>query len=381
MRFQAFADMTGVLVLAGLALALAVPAFPCSTFVLEEGDNLVLGKNFDWFTGVGMVVVNKHGVSKTAALAPERNPAHWASRYGSITFNQVGREYPMGGMNEAGLVVEQMLLEETEYPEADGRPVVGELQWVQYQLDNFSSVAGVIASDSLLRIHPGAAKLHYLVCDREGNTATIEFIEGRLVAHTGEELPARVLTNTVYSECQAYLEQHLGYGGEDLPAPSGSSEDRFVRAKMWLDNYGSSEGRPEVRDPVGFGFDVLKAVAQGDATRWSIIYDITGRRIHFRTLASPAIKTVSLDDFDFGCDSPVKVLNVDHPAADNLSAHFADYTEAANRSLVVAAFEAYTKGGFFGQMPSDATIDRMSGYPGTLPCAAMKEEQTHDIPH
>ena len=374
MRHRGLACVTAVLVLAGLGLLIVTPVLPCSTFVLEDGENLVFGKNFDWFTGVGMVVVNKRGVSKTAAFPPERNPAEWVSRYGSITFNQIAREYPMGGMNEAGLVVEQMWLEATEYPEPDRRPIVGELQWVQYQLDNFESVAEVIAGDSLLRIRPGGATLHYLVCDREGNVATIEFIEGRMVAHTGERLPARALTNTVYSECRAYLERHLGFGGEDLPRPSASSEDRFVRATMWLQNYGSGEGRQEVRDPVDYGFDVLKAVAQGDATLWSIVYDIAGRRIHFRTLASPDIKAISIDDFDFGCESPVRILDIDHTSADTLSRHFVAYTREANRDLVETAFEAYTKGGFFGQMPSNETIDRMSGYPETLPCMAPEEE-------
>lgn len=42
----------------------------------------------------------------------EQNDCHarsarlgWTSRYASVTFNQWGREFPMDGMNEAGLVV------------------------------------------------------------------------------------------------------------------------------------------------------------------------------------------------------------------------------------------------------------------------------------
>ena len=374
MRYCGIRHIVADVVILGLGLWLVAPVYPCSTFVLEDGENLVFGKNFDWFTGVGLVVVNKRGVSKTAGFPPERNPAEWVSRYGSITFNQIGREYPMGGMNEAGLVVEQMWLEATEYPEPDDRPIVGELQWVQYQLDCSSSVGEVVASDSLLRIRPGGATLHYLVCDRQGNAATIEFIEGEMVAHTGEGLVAGVLTNTVYSECRAYLERHLGFGGEDLHVPSASSEDRFVRAAMWLENYGSSEDRPEARDPVEYGFDVLKAVAQGDATRWSIVYDIAGRGVHFRTLANPEVKTVSMDDFDFDCESPVRVLDIHHEAADSLSRNFADYTAEANRDLVETAFRAYTEGGFFAQMPSDGTIERMAGYPETLPCVGADNE-------
>jgi len=361
------------LALGGMGLSLVPPAYACSTFVLEDGEDLVFGKNFDWFTGLGMVVVNKRGVEKIAAVPGEPNPATWASKYGSITFNQIGREYAFGGMNEAGLVVEQMWLEATEYPEPDSRPVVGELQWIQYQLDRFTSVAEVIASDSILRIRHGGATLHYLVCDREGNRATIEFIGGKMIAHTGGGLPASVLTNTTYSECQTHLGRHLGFGGEDLIRETSSSEDRFVRAATWLKDYDSGDGQTGATDPVEYAFGILESVAQGDATRWSIVYDIAGRTVHFRTLASPDVKAVGMDDFDFECDSPVKILDINAAQADTLSGHFVDYTRAANRSLVKATFEEFTKAGFFRQMPGDATIDLMAGYPETLPCADPNE--------
>ncbi|MFC1800263.1 linear amide C-N hydrolase, partial [Candidatus Eisenbacteria bacterium] len=350
----------------------------CSTFVLKDGEELVFGKNFDWFTGLGMVVVNKRGVEKIAAYTPEQNPARWVSRHGSITFNQVGREYPFGGMNEAGLVVEQMWLEATEYPEPDSRPVVGELQWIQYQLDNFESVAEVIASDSLLRIRPGGATLHYLVCDREGNSATVEFIDGKMIAHTGEGLPASVLTNSTYAECSAYLEHHMGFGGSEPIPGSPASEDRFVRAAGMIESYLPYGSRDRQKDPVEYAFKILDSVAQGDATRWSIVYDIPGGWIHFRTRSSPHVKAVGLDHFDFECGSPVKILDINSALADSVSEYFEDYTRAANRSLVEDTFERFTEAGFFGQMPSDATIERMAGYPETLPCASPEERQTTD---
>jgi penicillin V acylase-like amidase (Ntn superfamily) len=52
---------------------------------------------------------------ETATVGESPNPAKWVSRYGSVTFNQYGCENPTGGMNEAGLVVEQMWLDESAY--------------------------------------------------------------------------------------------------------------------------------------------------------------------------------------------------------------------------------------------------------------------------
>ena len=73
----------------------------------------------DWMTGEGLVIVNKRNVSKTAFLKPEWDdngqPASWTSKYGSVTFNFIGREFPFGGMNESGLVITCMWLETTEW--------------------------------------------------------------------------------------------------------------------------------------------------------------------------------------------------------------------------------------------------------------------------
>lgn len=94
----------------------------------------------------------------------------------------------MGGMNEAGLVVKVLMLAETSYPQVDNRPSISILQWIQYQLDNFSTTREVINSNSQVRILPSPAGygMHYFVCDCAGNSASIEFLDGKLVSHTGE---------------------------------------------------------------------------------------------------------------------------------------------------------------------------------------------------
>lgn len=66
-------------------------------------------------------MTNQRNVEKTALIDQKENPIKWISRYGSITFNQVGRDLPFGGMNETGLVVEHMSLPQTTYPTRDNR--------------------------------------------------------------------------------------------------------------------------------------------------------------------------------------------------------------------------------------------------------------------
>ena len=112
----------------------------CTTFCLDHGDRPVFGRNYDWTVEDGLVIINKRGVTKASTLGR----LAWTSKYGSATFNQYGREFPIGGMNEAGLVVESMVLLETEYPLSDTRPgiqrrpprasVVGRRHRGRYQL-------------------------------------------------------------------------------------------------------------------------------------------------------------------------------------------------------------------------------------------------------
>lgn len=73
----------------------------CTTFCLRGRGEVLFGRNDDFRIGDALIFVNKRGVAKTATVADAPNPAKWVSRYGSVTFNQYGRENPTGGMNEA----------------------------------------------------------------------------------------------------------------------------------------------------------------------------------------------------------------------------------------------------------------------------------------
>ena len=72
-------------------------AFPCTTFVLEGNGHIYFGRNFDWFSEAGLVVINQRNIHKTAFVTPGNTPAQWTSRYGSVTFSPIGQEMPAGG--------------------------------------------------------------------------------------------------------------------------------------------------------------------------------------------------------------------------------------------------------------------------------------------
>jgi choloylglycine hydrolase len=239
-------------------------ATACSTFCYRDNDHLLVGKNFDFYMGDGHIIINKRNLSKLSFPLPGEPQLQWISKYGSITFNQVGREFPFGGINEKGLVIEQMYLSDAGYPNVDNRAGLAELQWIQYQLDNAASVNEVLATDSLLRISVYSVPIHFLVVDAMGNVATVEYVNGKMVIHKNSDLSVCALTNDTYEQSMNYYNSGSRISEAQFKP---TSFQRFARTGTMLENF-------DVNRPVEYSFNILDAVKQDDFTKWSIVYDI-----------------------------------------------------------------------------------------------------------
>ncbi len=165
---------------------LGADAKACTTVCFTDAATPVVAYNYDFYAGDGLVLVNPRGLTKTSVV--RGNPYTWTARFGSLTFNQFGRDLPMTGINERGLVVSQMWLDEGKYPVVDARPEVNPLEWIQLQLDTAASVDDVLNTAREVRIRSGPA-LHFLTADRAGKAAVIEFLDGELRARTGGASP------------------------------------------------------------------------------------------------------------------------------------------------------------------------------------------------
>lgn len=336
----------------------------CTTFCLKNGHNIVVGKNYDFYSGVGHLVLNKRNIQKTSYPTPDGKPVTWIARYGSISFNQFGKEFPCGGMNEKGLVVESMWLDQTEYPGRDARRGMFELQWIQYQLDNAESVAEVLASDTLVRISRMSAPIHFLIADAQGNTAIIEFMDGKTVVHTGDELTHCALANSPYTESASYFES-ISNSAEDMKTAANHSNNRFSKAAAMTQEF---EDQPEI----DYAFSVLDAVRQGDFTQWNIVYDITSKTIHYKTKNNPETRKVSVLNFDFSCESPSVFHGIDNPVA--AEDKFLVYSYEKNRETIFAAFDALDKvPELHGVIPSKDEREILARYPESVECRNATE--------
>ena len=302
----------------------------CTAFL--QGGALLAGKNLDWMLDQGLLIVNKKGVAKRAmVLDPREKTAQWVSKYGSVTFNQYGREMPSGGMNEAGLVVESLMLFGSHNPTPDERP--GLIAWAQYQLDNCRTVAEVVATDTKVRISlTMPMPLHFFVCDREGGAAVVEFLDGKFVCHTGDKLPHKLITNNTCEESLAYLGQHEGFGGsKPVQRTSQDSLDRFVIAAERLKTFRPQDSK---QPPVQYAFETLAMVRQGDSTKWAIVYDLKNLEIHYKTARCADVRTIQLAGLDFSPQTPVRVVSINAAHTGVLNPYFFDYDSDLNRWLV-----------------------------------------------
>ena len=325
-----YVTATALVLLAGCGLAAAPtrsartalePAQrACTSFCLDNDDQAVFGANYDNEIWKGMLFINKRGVTKTGWEAGTTGLyARWTAEYGSVTFNLAGAQMVWAGMNEAGLAISTMWLGETRDPTPDERPPLVSPIWIQYQLDTCGTLADVMANNARVRVADVVD--HYLVCDRSGACAVVEFLEGKTVFHTGDAMPVKALTNDAY---------RLSAAAWQAGRLVGNSLQRFGIAA----DRAASFQPADTASAVIYAFDTLdQASGQatgGTPTQWSIVFDTANRRVYWRTSRNPQVRFVDFARLDLTCGSPVEMLDVHAPLSGDISDKLGRYTFAAN---------------------------------------------------
>ncbi len=321
----------------GLAVALlaASPLAACTSFCLDTRDGPFFATNLDLKLDEGLIFVNRRGLAKEGyQRGTTGEVARWVSRYGSVTFNLAGRELAWCGMNEAGLVVSQMALDVSVLPAPDERPPFDNSSWVQYVLDTCGSVEDLVRMEPPLRLND-RTPCHFLVADADGRCAAVEYLNGRMVCYTGERVPVKVMTNVPYAAGVAFLES--GVVPDFNP---GRSVQRVAAAAAEIDAFGAGPGDLAVDHALRVLTEVVVArrsfwsdLFHEPYTRWSIVFDIPRREVHFRTVDHPGVRRFALDRFDLSCEAPVRMLDVNADLEGAVETKFEPYDHDANLKL------------------------------------------------
>lgn len=238
----------------------------------------------------------------------------WKTKFGSIAVTAFGVA-TSDGMNEKGLVTNLLYLDETKYEPRDKRPGLTNILWAQYVLDNFGTVKEALEGMKAVQIVSAKAAdrdwpLHLSISDADGDSAVLEFVDGKMVVHHGKEFT--VMTNEPPLATQLEnIKNYKLFGGTKTMPGDIDPASRFVRAASYLKTLPAAKTLPETIAGV---YAVARTVAVprgaedtsgGEAqdtwpTLWFSIADSTNKTYYFQSTTAPNLYWIDLAKIDFG---------------------------------------------------------------------------------
>ncbi len=312
-------------VLVGLFSAPA--AYPCSRVLWDSGNGQVfVGRTQDWTERTHSAFrMYPRGIERRGAVA--ETPHEWTSKYGSLVLSAYD-EGTHEGVNEKGLSAHALYLAgETDFGKRDPKMQgIGIMQWVQYYLDNYATVAEAVEAqknfpfqiEPLILPNGFPTLVHVSLSDKSGDSAVIEYIGGK--ARVYHDKRFTVMTNEpTYDKQIANLSQYRTFGG-DKPLPGERTpSDRFVRAAYYVN------GLPQTTDRAkgaAYMLSVIRNVSVPfgspdpdkpniSSTIFRTVQDLTGGRYYFESTYAPNVVWIDYDKIDFSEGVGEKELQVE----------------------------------------------------------------------
>ena len=225
------------------------------------GDRL-LGRNFDW--------------QQHPALLLYTDPPEGYASVAMVDLYYLGYDHqvdhgdrddllrapylPFDGLNERGLAIGMMAVSESDSGFDPARRTISGLNLIRLVLDAAASVEEAVVLMGKYNLDfNGGPPLHYFLADASGDSAVVEFIQGKIQVFPDQH-PWQVATNFLISA--------------ERPEGADSSCWRYNLAYSTLQQAGGTLSLQRA-------LDLLESVSQpGDyATRWSIVYNLTTKEI------------------------------------------------------------------------------------------------------
>jgi penicillin V acylase-like amidase (Ntn superfamily) len=310
-----------------LMFSQAFPALSCSRVLWDSGNgHVIVGRTQDWTEKANSAFrVYPRGIARVGAVA--ENPHKWTSKYGSVALSA----YDMGtheGVNEKGLSAHALYLavENSFDPRDPKLEGIGIMQWVQYYLDNYATVAEAVQAqptwtfqiEPLILPNGFPTHVHISLSDKSGDSAVIEFIGGKPKIYHDKRFT--VMTNEpTYDKQIENLKQYRTFGG-DKPLPGERTpSDRFVRAAYYANGLPKPENQGE---GAAYMFSVIRniSVPFGSpdpnkpniaSTIFRTVQDLTGGRYYFESTYAPNVVWIDMNKIDFTAGRPEMELQVE----------------------------------------------------------------------
>ncbi|WGL26847.1 linear amide C-N hydrolase [Pectobacterium brasiliense] len=321
--------------LAALTLGSAV-SLACTRFVYKDVQNPdypITARSMDWAedTETNLWIFPRE-LKRSGAAGP--HSLEWTSKYGSVIASAFDSNPNMAsttdGVNEKGLAANVLWLAESEYPKAAPtakKPGLSIAAWAQYVLDNFATVDEAVKAlqeekftlvTKDLPHQDRKATLHLSLSDSSGDSAIIEYIDGKQVIHHNKDY--QVMTNSPTFDQQLTLNAYWDQIGGNVMLPgTNRAADRFVRASFYVNNVAPNKLIPGVAEKskiekdkadLATAFSIIRnaSVPYGyslpnmpniSSTRWRTVIDHKSLQYFFESAVSPNIFWVDLKKIDF----------------------------------------------------------------------------------
>lgn len=304
----------------------------CSRLLWNKyNDEVIVGRTMDWSKPLGdTLYIVPRGIQVTGGT--HKNPMTWNTKYGSVVSSiptwlkqQDDRftldDGALDGMNEKGLAAHALFLVSSTYEKRDvTRPGVSTMRWIHYLLNNFSTVNEALIGMEKIQIVPSKIanhpmNFHVTIEDKSGDSAIIEFIDGKQTVQYGPQFT--VMTNSPKYETQRKnLSRYRTFGGTN-PLPGNiTSTDRFVRLKYFSEHLPQSNGN---NMGVHYVLSAMRtAVSPFGApypdgsiypTWWVSLSDLKNGIYYYDSLQTLNMIWVELATIDFSKGSGVRWLN------------------------------------------------------------------------
>nr|WP_277608782.1 linear amide C-N hydrolase [Microbulbifer elongatus] len=307
------------------------PTEACTRILWNNNDlAVVVSRTMDWPESTEPVLtvfprgMERDGGRTGDTITVKDNPARWTSKYASLVTTMYGIG-TADGLNEKGLSGHLLYLNDTDFgPRDTKRPGVQAGLWLQYLLDNAANVKEALALMKQIQIvmteaHGHKATVHLAIEDASGDSAVLEYIDGKPVVHHGKQY--RVMTNDPTYDEQLALLKKQGYSNpsSDTPLPGNVNPvDRFQRASYFSEILPKPNTEREaiaailaiarnVSVPFGApykGFGIYN-------TEYRTAINLTDRRYFFELTTSPNVIWADLDSFQLAPGSPIMRLDPD----------------------------------------------------------------------
>ncbi|WP_317177828.1 linear amide C-N hydrolase [Pectobacterium sp. HCp5_1] len=321
--------------LAALTLGSAV-SLACTRFVYKDVQNPdypITARSMDWAedTETNLWIFPRE-LKRSGAAGP--HSLEWTSKYGSVIASAFDSNPNMAsttdGVNEKGLAANVLWLAESKYPKTAPtaqKPGLSVAAWAQYVLDNFATVDEAVKAlqeekftlvTKDLPHQDRKATLHLSLSDSSGDSAIIEYIDGKQVIHHNKDY--QVMTNSPTFDQQLTLNAYWDQIGGNVMLPgTNRAADRFVRASFYVNNVAPNKLIPGVAEkskiekdkadlaaafsiirnasvPYGYSLPDMPNIA---STRWRTVVDHKSLQYFFESAVSPNIFWVDLKKIDF----------------------------------------------------------------------------------